>query len=208
MNFSFKFLTLPKRLREEEVVNACTHASSFGSFIVAALFLTFKTMSPWVSALYVVPIAFTLLSSVLYHGWIEEEGKKFFRTVDQLSIHFMIAASWTPFLWMSDQQGLAVAIWILALVAAAFRLVTKEKITRMATVPYVLLASIGLFGVIGIVTTFSTLVSILFVLNLASYLVGTYYYELDETPWYHSVWHLYVNAGVYFNFLACYLILT
>lgn len=82
-------------------------------------------------------------SSTLYHSISEPGVKSVLRTIDHISIYFLIAGSYTPFvlLYMFDDRGILMLgmQWGLTLIGIVFNFFYAGKFNLLSTLVYVLM---------------------------------------------------------------------
>ena len=118
-------------MKSEEILNALTHAVGLGMALVGVcilIILAVKTQSSSFvvgSILYGSTLIVTYLSSTLYHGTIDPDAKKFFRSLDHATIYLAIAGGYSPYLliYFNDALGtfLFWLIWSLAIIGVLYK---------------------------------------------------------------------------------------
>lgn len=203
---------------KEEIANTVSHAAGvvFGLVFLPLLFpegqaLKSNFLILLSASLYSFGFLFIFLSSTIYHGIVNEGLKKQMQRVDHIAIYFMIAGSYTPFIF----ECLAPArswiffsiMWAFVLFGSIFKLFFTGKYDRISLFLYLAMGWMVVFIAKPFLGHFDDLVITFVALGGLSYTVGTYFYANDQRPYYHFVWHLFVLAGAILHFfaIACFL---
>lgn len=138
-------------------------------------------------------------ASTLSHAFHDAHRRKFFRTMDQACIFFMIAGSFTPFAVVFLNHGrwwmLLAAMWALAFAGAAFVLHRREM-SRRDKFAYGALGLMALLSVRELYRAAPPNVTVLLLAGCLLYLLGSVFLGLGKnTKYCHAVWHLFVLAG-------------
>ncbi|MGB5419353.1 PAQR family membrane homeostasis protein TrhA, partial [Algibacter sp.] len=157
---------------------------------------------------YGVSIIVLFTASTFYHAAKGEKYRHYFRIIDNISIYFLIAGTYTPVCLISLEQTLGWTLFFVVWGIAAFGVILKLFFTGRFEV-----FSTLLYLVMGwlIIFDFSNLSSemgdhgILFLFaGGLSYTVGIVFYAVQKIPFNHVIWHLFVLAGAIFHFLMIY----
>ena len=146
-------------------------------------------------------------SSTLYHLIPPSNLKKKLKKMDHISIYFLIAGTYTPFLLvlMRDPIGWTLfgIVWGLALLGTILKLFSSASGTK--------LWSIGLYLAMGwlILVASNQLISVIsprgltfLILGGLFYTLGIFFYIWKSRAYTHAVWHLFVLAGSIMHFFA------
>lgn len=146
-------------------------------------------------------------ASTLYHAISNQELKKKLKKFDHISIYYLIAGTYTPFLLVTMRETLGWIvfgiIWGLALLGTVLKLISSGNGTK--------LWSISLYLVMGwmIVAASNELFSELppkgltfLVLGGLFYTFGVVFYIWKSREYTHAIWHGFVLAGTIMHFFA------
>ncbi len=202
----------------EEILHSLTHGigtalSIAGLTLLLVLASLFGNVYQMVSfSIYGATLILMYLASTLYHSFQNPQAKEIFRIIDHASIYLLIAGTYTPFLivgirgwwgWM-----LCLTIWSLAFLGIPFNLLFMDRLPKISLLTYILmgwlcvaiiqdlLASIALGGLIWLA------------LGGVMYTVGVIFYLMQQTPYMHVIWHLFVLAGSICHYIAVLFYLT
>ena len=142
-------------------------------------------------------LMFTMSS--LYHYTKDPKARWYMKRADHISIYFMIAGSYTPFIliFYKTQSGLMLLsiMWILTLFGTIFKMFTAGKFKYLSTAIYVLMGIAILLVSDSFFPLLPPIVGRLIILGGVFYLVGVIFYLRKSWHYHHPVWHIFVLAG-------------
>ncbi len=198
--------------RRQEVINSLIHGVGilFGicGFPVLAGLATNHGNTPGIigSAIYTFGFLFLFTSSTIYHIATEPAIKRIFKVLDHISIFFMIAGTYTPFLlvYMNNSFGytLLSVLWALTLIGIFFKIRFTGRYEIVSTIIYL---AMGWMMVVGGRTFFDMLptnVLILVIIGGVLYSVGVFFYIWDKYLLTHAVWHIFVLVAAIVHYVA------
>ncbi|MEK7392655.1 MAG: hemolysin III family protein [Fibrobacterota bacterium] len=193
-------------LELEEQANALTHAVGAGICIAGLSLmavLSAATRAPWKivsSIIFGATLVLLYSASTLYHSTRSPRLRRAFRVLDHVSIHLLIAGTYTPFLLVNLRSGIGwtlfVVIWGLALAGITKDLFLTGRFKIVSTLLYVLMGWVIVVALPQLLQNLSgTGVTLLFSGGVA-YTLGATFYLLDKRmPLGHAAWHLCVLGG-------------
>ena len=159
------------------------------------------------TAVFGVSMIVLYAASTLYHAIPFPEAKRKLKKFDHISIYYLIAGSYTPFLLVNlrGTTGWIIfgIIWFLALTGTILKLFSQGSGTK--------LWSIGLYLLMGWLIVFASgqLVSAipatgLFFLIAGGlfYTLGIFFYVWKSRKYMHAIWHFFVLSGTIMHFFA------
>lgn len=196
--------------RKAEIANSVTHALGI-LFSVNVLFaLFFSAAIPSGHRFSLLVFAFCMLEmygvSTIYH-WVKPiELKKVLRLFDHISIYFLIAGTYTPFILLclrgSLQYLLLSVIWGIVILGIVYKLAWWQRYPKISLYIYL---SMGWIIVFVIQPVYEALPLAGFVWLIAGgllYSFGTIFYANRKPLYNHAVWHLFVLGGSVCHFMA------
>jgi hemolysin III len=149
------------------------------------------------------------LVSTLYHACDREQStdrKLRLKVLDHVSIYFLIAGTYTPFLVVMIRGAwgwsLLGVLWAMALAGTVFKLYFTGRYNGASTLLYVVM---GWIGIVAAGPLFERVpggaIAWIFAGGLA-YTAGVVFYLWDSLPFNHVVWHCFVLCGSLCHFLA------
>jgi hemolysin III len=145
-------------------------------------------------------------ASTLYHGVQQPEVKRVLKIIDHISIYFLIAGSYTPFilLFFWNQMGLIllIVLWSLTLLGIVFKIFFVDRFTYLSTIVYLLMGWILVF----VIKPFFAHLPLPIIVLLASggvlYSLGVIFFLWTKYYYHHLVWHIFVLAASICHFVA------
>lgn len=144
--------------------------------------------------------------SMVYHLAVEPGVKRLFEIFDHISIYFLIAGTYTPFLiiYMNNSFGitLLVILWALTFIGMFFKIWYTGRFNIISTIIYLLM---GWMMVVGGNRFFSNLpdaVIIMLFIGAGLYSAGTAFYIFGRRVYTHAIWHGLVLAAAICHFVA------
>lgn len=146
-------------------------------------------------------------ASTIYHAVPNLEAKKKLKKFDHISIYYLIAGTYTPFLLVNlrGTMGWTVfgIIWGLALIGTFLKIFTQSSGTKVW--------SIGLYLIMGwmiviaskeLVSELPTIGLIFLILGGLFYTLGIFFYVWKSKKYTHAIWHFFVLLGTIMHFFA------
>lgn len=198
--------------KREEIVNAITHGVGVPLAICGLVFLIVYSAwqgSGWhISSFSIFGATATILyvASTLYHSLSSPKIKRLFRKFDHMSIFLLIAGTYTPFCltilrgWLG--WSLFGIVWMCAVTGIVIKVFYTGKGELFSTVLYIAMGWIVLFFIRPVFDYMSVAGFSFLMIGGGFYTVGAFFFIKDKTPYYHSIWHLFVLAGTIFHFFA------
>ncbi|MCL7928647.1 PAQR family membrane homeostasis protein TrhA [Halomonas llamarensis] len=200
----------------EERLHSISHGiGAVLSLVGMALLLVTASLAshvdPWkiVSlSLYGTTLILLYTASTLYHGIPHRRWKRYFKLLDHCSIYLLIAGTYTPFLLvnMRDTTGwvLFAAVWGLALVGIAGKLLWPERFAVLRVVIYLLMGWMIVLASDEMAASLSSTGIVLLAAGGVFYTLGVIFYAVRAIPFNHAIWHLFVIAGSACHYFAIY----
>lgn len=198
--------------RRQETVNGIIHGMGilFGVSGLPVLtgIATAHHNNPGIVGAGIYGFCFLLLftSSTIYHFLQEPSLKKKFMMLDHISIYFLIAGTYTPFLlvYMNNSFGITLlsVLWGLTVAGIFFKIWFTGRLEIISVIIYVLM---GWILIVGGRTFFSHLppaVIVFIALGGGLYSAGVFFYVWDKHMYTHAVWHVFVLAAAICHYVA------
>jgi hemolysin III len=206
----------PGLLALEDRANLLTHAIGVGiclAGLAMMVVLAAMTGDPWkIVAVSVFGATLVQLygSSMLYHAATIPAVKRKLRVWDHISIYFLIAGTYTPFLlvnlrgnWGWPMFGV---MWALALGGLVKDMFLTGKAKIFSTILYVLMGWVIVVVMRPLAASLPVGAFVLLITGGAVYSLGAVIYVLDKKiPFGHAIWHLLVLGASVCHVLAVFL---
>ena len=203
---------------KKEIANSLTHGLGvlFGLVSIPVL-IAIATNAEDVPAIVGTSIfGFSFLMvfacSTIYHSISHPSVKLAMRTMDHISIYFMIAGSYTPFvlIFSYNQVGLVILsiLWGLTLVGIIFKIFFVQKFKLVSTLVYVAMGALILVAPQEFRAAIPENTFLMLAVGGAFYIVGVVFYMWEKLTFNHAIWHLFVLAGSICHYVAVLLAIT
>jgi hemolysin III len=190
--------------RAERLSDAIVHFTGIVSALIAVpvlitLAAVLRGDAPAVASttLYGVALVMMLVFSALFHMTTRPRLRRVFRSLDHTAILCLIAATYTPFVFLSDAQatGLLAGLWGAALAGAAIRAFAPDRLKLAAILLALLMGWAGLIAGGEIFAGLSTAVMVLITIGGILYTLGVGFCLLERLPFHYTIWHVCVLAA-------------
>ncbi len=198
----------------EEIASSITHGIGTG-LSIAALSVLVVLASIYGDAwkivsfsIYGATLIILYLASTLYHAIPNVKAKQFFRTMDHISIFFLIAGTYTPYTLVTLRGPIGWTlfglIWALAIIGMTLTILKVHRKHPVVSVSiYLLMGWLIVFAFKPLVSTLPRGGLALLIAGGLSYTFGVIFYALDKKlPYNHPIWHLFVLGGSACHFFS------
>lgn len=201
-------------LRElkREMANAITHGIGFLFGIASVPVLSAVGANtgnvPGIVGATIYAFSFLMLFtfSTLYHSTQNTDAKKMLRTFDHISIYFLIAGTYTPFLlvYMLDPFGITLLSiqWSLVLIGTIFKVFFTGRFKVVSTIIYIVMGWLLLVGGKRFFSVLPTSVLVLLLVGGGLYTLGCIFYLNKKIYHHHAIWHLFVLSAAICHYVA------
>lgn len=197
---------------QQELVNSISHGAGvlFGLVFIPLLIViaTKNINQDGVIATCVYGFGFLMVFtfSTLYHSFQQPRAKKILKIFDHISIYFLIAGTYTPFIviYVNNSFGMSllVALWSLTLIGLIFKIFFTGKFEIFSTIIYLLMGLLLLVGGNTFFTAMPKSITMLIVTGGILYCTGVIFYVWKKYRFHHGVWHLFVLAAAICHYVA------
>ncbi|HLP36188.1 PAQR family membrane homeostasis protein TrhA [Lacibacter sp.] len=205
-------MTDPQTNLRLEIANSITHGIGiiFGIAalpVLSALAAT-KDHANAVIGAAVYGFCFLLLFSfsTLYHAFQHPKVKRVLHVFDHISIYFLIAGTYTPFLlnYMMNTTGIVMlsVLWGLTLIGIFFKIFFTGRLNYVSTVIYLGMGWILLFSGRQFFDAIPLDVMIMIIIGGVLYSIGVIFYLWEKFLYHHLIWHLFVLAAAICHYVA------
>ncbi|HCL82490.1 MAG TPA: hemolysin D [Chitinophagaceae bacterium] len=202
----------PKLRIKRELVNSIIHGFGilFGIVCIPLLIAlaTKNENTPGLIGVAIYGFCFLMVFtfSTLYHGFQHSQVRGILQIFDHISIYFLIAGTYTPFLliYMNNSFGITLlsVLWGLTALGTIYKIFFTGRWDRLSTFIYL---AMGWILVAGGRTFFVSLpepVIIMIIIGGGLYSLGVVFYLWEKYTYNHSVWHLFVLAAAICHYVA------
>lgn len=203
---------IKKYTKSEELFNAVTHGIGiFLSVVGISVLIPFAAIygDAWKivsSSIYGASLIALYSASTLYHSFKSEKLKKIFNMFDHISIYFLIAGTYTPFLIVNMRGAwgwvLFGIIWGSAIVGTILKLIYGNRFRKISTILYLCMGWAVVIALKPLVTNTEPIGLLLLLIGGLSFSFGVIFYKWKSLPYNHGIWHIFVLLGTICHFFA------
>ncbi len=205
--------TMTPELRlKQELVNSLTHGLGilFGIVCIPILLTqAVKNDNPAGivgGAIYGFSFLMVFTFSTLYHGFQQEKIKRVMKILDHISIYFLIAGTYTPFLliYLNNKLGitLLIILWALTIAGTVFKTFFTGRWELLSTLTYLAMGWIMVVAGPGFFAQMPVSVIALIITGAGLYTLGVIFYIWERYTYSHAVWHFFVLAAAICHYSA------
>lgn len=199
------------RLRQE-LVNSLTHGFGilFGIVCIPILITqAARNDNPGGtigSAIYGFSFLMVFTFSTLYHGFQQADIKRLMMIFDHISIYFLIAGTYTPFIliYMNNSFGMTLLtiLWSLTIAGTVFKCFYCGRWEFVSTLVYLAMGWIMLVAGKSFFGNMPAEVVTLIITGAVLYTLGVKFYIRQTRTYSHAVWHSFVLVAAICHYVA------
>lgn len=203
---------LPAYTHGEEIANGVTHGVGIVLAIAGLAVLTaFATRNgdAWhvvACSIFGAALVLAYTASTLYHSVQVQRLKQTLRALDHSAIFLLIAGTYTPFMLVNLRGpwgwSLFAAIWTVAVLGIALRLVLKGRLHGLVVGLYIAMGWAVVVAVQPLLRHVATGGLVLLAAGGIAYTAGVPFYKWKRLPYNHAIWHGFVLLGSTLHFFA------
>lgn len=149
--------------------------------------------------------------STLYNSLHQNAIKKAMRVMDHISIYFLIAGSYTPFIliYFLNPMGITLlsVLWGLTLIGTIFKIFFTGKYEFVSLVLYLGMGWMMLFVAESFFITLPLSSLVMVIIGGGLYTLGVVFYVWEKLVYNHAIWHIFVLAASICHYVSILLIL-
>lgn len=197
---------------KEELANSLTHGLGVVLGIIGIPILIVYAIQHgeglylWGVSIFSFSLLLLYLSSTLYHSIQHPEIKPVLRIFDHIGIYFLIAGTYTPFIFffVNNQTGhlFLGLLWGCALLGSILKIFFTGRFDLLSTIIYLMMGWTIVFIARPIFTAMSSEGILWVSLGGAFYTLGVIFYRWKKLPYSHAIWHLFVLGGTGSHYVA------
>jgi len=144
--------------------------------------------------------------STIYHLEQRTGRKIFLRLMDHISIYFLIAGTYTPFILVClsgySRWMLLAIIWGIVVIGIIYKLWWWKRFPKISLYFYLAMGWMVVFFIRPMYQTLPLEGFIWLIAGGLSYSLGTIFYAKSKPLYNHAIWHLFVLGGSICHFMA------
>jgi hemolysin III len=199
-------------LIHEEIANTFIHALGiiFGLAGVPVLILyaikNNDVNNIIASSVYGFSFLMTFTSSTLYHSCFAERRKCIYKVLDYVSIYFLIAGTYTPFIlrFMQNDSGIFLlsTVWLCTLAGAFFKIFFVNRYLILTVCFYLFMGLLFLIKCNLFFASMPYTIGFLIVCGVVLYVIGVTFFLWQKWYYHHAIWHTFVLIASICHFIA------
>jgi len=196
----------------QEVVHSMIHAFGILFGIISIPILTAVASKnanvPGIAGASIFGFSFLMLFSfsTLYHGVQQPQVKRTLEVLDHISIYFLIAGTYTPFLliYLRNSFGITLlaVLWGLTVLGIFFKIFFTGRFNIVSVIIYLLMGWIFFVGGKRFFNAMPNNVMLFIAIGGVLYTVGIIFYLWKGHRWHHAVWHFFVLVAAVCHYVA------
>lgn len=197
----------------EEVWNSVTHGVMAGSLL---LLYPYAAVSAYLKggviltvgvSVFIISLFLMFMGSTLYHAMdFDTKHKYVFRILDHVFIFVAIAGSFTPIALYVIGGWLGYTIvalqWTAALIGILYKSLAQTSIPKVTVTIYMIMGWSAVLLMPSLFRNSSPLFIGLIALGGVFYSVGAWFYLQKDRPYFHTIWHIFINLASIAHFIA------
>lgn len=197
---------------EDELANSLSHGLGILlSVVLVPILITLAVMEQSLAATVSAAVfGFSLLlmfsSSTLYHAVHQPRLKHLCRKLDHISIYFLIAGTYTPFilLYLHNTLGwiLLSVQWLLVLLGIFYKVFLIGRYRRFSLIIYLSMGWLAVLAGRSFLQELPLACTIFIVIGGLLYTIGVIFYRWESLRGHHFIWHLFVLLASYAHYTA------
>ena len=197
---------------KEELANSLTHGLGVILGIIGVPVLISYAINHdnvlhlWGVSIFSASLLMLYLFSTLYHSIQHPEVKPVLRILDHIAIYFLIAGSYTPFIFffMNGDSGylFLILLWSCALLGSILKIFFTGRFNILSTIIYLMMGWTIVFIAKPIFSAMSFEGILWVAIGGGAYTVGVIFYLWKNLRFSHAIWHLFVLTGTVSHYIA------
>lgn len=202
----------------EEVGNAISHGAialaALGGIAPVAIHAYLRGGAPEAASVSVFMCSIFLMftASAIYHSMAPgTPHKHVMQILDHIFIYVAIAGTYTPIalVVIGGWQGIAVVSvqWVMVILGVLYKSIAGRKIPKASVTIYLVMGWSILFVAPMFIRNAELGLQLLILAGGVFYSAGVFFYAKNDKPYFHMIWHFFVNLGAISHFLGILLFL-
>lgn len=197
---------------KQEVVHSLIHAFGILFGIISIPILTALATNnanvPGIVGASIYGFSFIMLFSfsTLYHGIQEPQTKRVLEILDHISIYFLIAGTYTPFLliYLNNAFGITLlsVLWGLTILGIFFKVFFTGRFEIVSVIIYLGMGWILFAGGRQFINALPSVVMLFIAIGGGLYTIGVFFYLWRGYKWSHAIWHFFVLVAAVCHYVA------
>lgn len=199
----------------EERINIWSHAAGLALSFVGLFFLIrsaaqHNTVWHWAGYLiYGLSQVAVFCASTFYHAAKNEQKRRKLNILDHAAIYISIAGTYTPYtlIVIRGAWGWPVfsAVWTMAITGIILKIFFTGRFNLLSTISYVAMGWLMLVAIKPLVENLPLPGLLWIAVGGLLYTIGAAVYQIKRIPYNHAIFHFFVLAAAFCQFVSVYL---
>lgn len=197
----------------EEVGNSVTHGvmAMILLFLLPIVSVSAYIKGGWILAIglaiFMISLFLMFMGSCLYHAMApDSKHKEIMRILDHIFIYVAIAGSYTPvaLILIKGWQGVLVLVvqWSMVIFGILYKSLSKKRMPKASVTIYLLMGWTAVLFMPTLLRTANPWFLGFLALGGIFYSVGAWFYGQKHRPYFHFIWHIFVNLAATSHFIG------
>jgi hemolysin III len=197
----------------EEIGNAITHGVMaflllwLNPFIAIEAYKKGGYLLAASTSIFIISLFLMFIASCLYHSMAyDTKHKRVFQILDHIFIYVAIAGSYTPVALniIGGWWGVLIMIiqWGMVLAGILYKSISIRSIPKLSVTIYLIMGWTAILFMPLILQKASPWFIFFIGLGGILYSVGSWFYSQKERPYFHFIWHIFINLAAITHFIA------
>ncbi len=206
-----------ERLIKSEIANAFSHGLGIILTLAFGPLLIIKAQNSGVNklglgiAIYCFGLLMVFTFSTLYHAFSNPLAKRALRVFDHISIFLLIGGSYIPFVMLFTEAKTAhlffIIQWSLIVLGIIKKVFYTGRFRLLSSLIYIFIGCLIFFIDFNFWRKIPDTSLYFVIAGGLSYLFGVIFYQNQNIPYNHFIWHLFVLFAAICHFIGVYLVL-
>jgi hemolysin III len=158
-------------------------------------------------SIFIISLLLMFLSSSLYHAMpADSQHKKVMRVLDHIFIYVAIAGSYTPvaLALIRGWQGTLILVvqWVMVIFGVLYKSLLRQSIPKASVIIYLSMGWVAVLFLPTLLNVANPYFLVFIVLGGLLYSIGAWFYRQKQRPYFHFIWHLFVNFASLSHLIA------
>ena len=157
--------------------------------------------------IFIISLFMMFTSSTLYHAMAYDTKHKYvFRILDHIFIYVAIAGTYTPVCLyvIGGPFGYTILIvqWLMVLFGILYKSIAQKSLPKLSVSIYLIMGWAALIALPHMIRHSNFWFVFLIAFGGVPYSVGAWFYMQKDRPYFHMIWHLFINFASLSHFIA------
>lgn len=198
---------------KEEIGNAVTHGvMAFALLIALPIFSVFAYLKggweySFGVSVFILSLFIMFISSTIYHAMAHDsKHKEIMQIIDHSAIYIAIAGSYTPIAItvIKGWQGIVILViqWSMVMGGILLKTLSKKKIKKASLTIYLTMGWVAIIFIPQLIKNADIYFLMWIIIGGILYSVGAWFYNQKHRPYFHFIWHIFIDLAAISHIIA------